>query len=122
MKTILLILFPFILNAQFKEDKLLHYGTAAVTTIVVGEFVYHLTDLEGVSSLVGTGFGLLLTFGKEFFWDGYLGKGTKSNEDLFAGGMGAFQGGLGHRISIDLRDKKKTKEYKKFKKSLQFLN
>lgn len=116
MRTIILILLSLKLSAQtpaWFDDKAKHFYAGCGTSIIVGEIVYQTTDLEGVSSLIGSGAGVLITWGKEIIWDGMMRRGVKDFGDGVFGTGGSFAGGMIHRVKIDLYDKSKERECKK---------
>lgn len=87
------------------DDKAAHFYVGASSAIMVGEIIYQVTNLEGLSSAVGAGFGISITLAKEYIYDRYLKRGVFSIDDIIVGCFGAVTGGMIHRVIIDLRYK-----------------
>lgn len=91
------------------DDKAVHNYVGMGAAIVAGEVLYQTTDLDGLSSAIGAAFGVSITLAKEFIYDRYFKRGVFSVGDIIAGCMGAFTGGMIHRVIIDIRYKKEQK-------------
>lgn len=121
MKLFLIIfLLPICLNAQKSIDPdghIKHYYISAIISAGTGEIIYKKTKLNGISSLIGTGIGITVNMTKEFVIDGIMKYGQKTIGDIIVGNMGAICGGFLHRISLDLREKKKQRELYKLELS-----
>lgn len=125
MKTFFLILLTFKLSAQVPtwfDDKAKHFYVAAGSAYLVSEIVYQTTDLDGLAPLVGTGFALAITYGKELIYDGMMHRGTKSFADGVFGTGGAFTGGMVHRVRIDIHDRRQERELQHLEKSKRILD
>ncbi|MES2287541.1 MAG: hypothetical protein V4547_17740 [Bacteroidota bacterium] len=125
-----ILFFVLVINAKSQvkitqdfiiDDKKAHFYGSGIISVGVGEIVYQTTNLEGLSSLIGSGAALILTWGKELVWDKRLGYGVYSLMDGLVGSGGAGSGGMGHRVSIDLRYKRKQKELIKLRHSKELL-
>ncbi len=88
-----------------------HWWISCAGTIAIGETIYYFTDNKPLSTIAG---GLIM-FGagwlKEDIWDGRMGRGVKSGGDKFMNGMGCTGGMMGHRVIIDVREKKLKRDY-----------
>ena len=121
-------LFCFACKAQFNfpelkfDDKAAHFYVAMGSSIIVGEIVYQVTNLEGLSSAVGTAFGISITLAKEYIYDRYLKHGVFSIDDMIVGIFGAVTGGFIHRVIIDLRYKHNQKQLIKLHNAKEILN
>jgi hypothetical protein len=111
-KIILILLLPFVLNAQsvlvkkdFSQEK--HFYLAMASNIVVSETLYQLTGKPLESGLIGfliTAAGIVF---KEEIYDNKLKKGVKSIADYGAGGLGNGTGSEVFTVRIDLGNKSK---------------
>lgn len=90
MKTLLLILIPFTLFSQNDYDK--HYMVSVNISSYVGSSTYYLSKRPLLSALTGLGASFLVGMGKEFIYDGMMGKGVKSELDLDADFRGSLVG------------------------------
>lgn len=99
MKTLLLILFPFLLNAQF-SDKDKHYmASVNIVNLAASSTTYFQYEIcknvrLSVSLAVGLTAGIAATNFKEDIWDKQWGFGHPSKSDKEAGLIGAFVGTL----------------------------
>jgi len=100
------------LSQMSEKDKAKHYWVSNLGTMAIGGVVYHYTERPGLSSLAGgvTMFGIGAA--KEFIWDGKMKKGTKSGGDLFMDGWGCLVGMMQIRVVIDIKERKKTRQWK----------
>lgn len=131
MKKIFSILFLFSLICKSQngidfpkltfDDKFQHNVVAMSSAIVAGEIIYQTTDLEGLSSLIGTAFGITITLAKEYIWDRYYSLGVFSVGDILAGCFGSVTGGMIHRVIIDLRYKKEQNRLIKLRNAKELM-
>ena len=107
-KLILILLLPFVLNAQkkdFSDEK--HFYGAMGTNILVSEVTYQLTGkplLSGFIGFVVTAVGITL---KEEIHDNKMNKGVKSLNDYAVGGLGNGVGSEFFTVRIDIGNKSK---------------
>lgn len=113
---------PFKFPAFKLDDKAKHFYVAMSASIVAGEILYQTTDLEGLSSAIGTALGISITVAKEYVYDRYLKHGVFSIDDMIVGIFGAITGGIVHRVIIDLRYKHNQKEIIKLRNAKELLN
>ena len=117
MKSLFIILlFPFLINAQRSDAY--HFYTGCFISIGTSEVIYHYTYRNGLSCLTGAATGVAAGAFKEFVWDGYLKKGTKTWPDFFITTQGAVSGSMFDRCWQDWRERKRQNrrnalEYKK---------
>lgn len=112
---------PFKFPAFKLTDDAKHFYVAMGASIVAGELLYQTTDLEGLSSLIGTAFGITITLAKEYIYDRYYNRGVFSLEDILAGCFGAITGGMIHRVIIDLRYKKEQNRLIKLRNAKELM-
>lgn len=103
------------------DDKAKHFYVAMGASIVAGEILYQVTDLEGLSSLIGAAFGISITLAKDYIYDRYYKRGVFSVGDIIAGCMGAIAGGMIHRVIIDLRYKHNQKQLIKLRNAKELM-
>lgn len=107
MKYLLIILFPFLLHSQ--DGSTLHFYAGFGITMISGSIIYHYTENTTLSCLSGLGTGILAGLGKEYIWDRKLKRGVFGKEDYLTTGWGAFVGTIVLRCSIDIVQKKRTR-------------
>lgn len=112
MKTILLILFPFLLTAQ--RDILYHNLAGHAISMSTGWATYKATDRIGLSLITGLTCGVIAGIAKEEIWDRKWKRGTPSMTDKLATGWGAFVGTVCLSVCIEIREKKQYLEYEKY--------
>lgn len=89
MKTLLLILFPFLLQAQYKwTDYDTHVHISGNLTSGISSALYLKTERNLLSNLAASGIVSMIGLGKELVYDGYLNRGTKSAIDMEANTKG----------------------------------
>ena len=107
MKTLLLILLTIGMNAQSDYEK--HYIMSVNISSFVGSSTYYVTKRPLLSALTGLGTSFLVGMGKEFIYDGMMGKGTKSEIDLDADLRGSIVGSFFTFGISNTIDKKRDK-------------
>lgn len=97
------------LNLFSQKDYSQHYIVSVNMSSFFTSSVYFVTKKPLLSTAIGvvTSFGVGMA--KEFIYDGYLGKGTKSMADLDADGRGSIVGGMFSFAIIDMIKKKQTR-------------
>lgn len=109
MKTLIILLFPFLLSAQsITDDKNMHYMAGVNISAGIGSLTYYYTKRPFISCLTGIGASLLAGWGKELIWDKGLHKGTYDVWDANTTGWGGLTGALGLRIGINIYHEKKV--------------
>lgn len=104
-KLIILLLFPFLLNAQL-NDKDKHYLAGVVISNWAGSSAYYFGAKPFKACLIGFTAGTLAGLGKEYIYDRQLGKGTFNKEDLLTTVWGSLAGTFCLRIALDYNQKK----------------
>lgn len=106
IKTLLLILFPFMLSAQKLTDDYKHWITGSLISGVSGSAAYELGAKPFHAACIGFGLGTLAGIAKEYVWDKQMKRGTCDNKDAFTTSWGALFGALTVTIYIDKQQKK----------------
>lgn len=92
-----------------QQDYAKHYMVSVNLSSFVGSSTYYVTKRPLLSALTGLGASFLVGMGKEFIYDGMMGKGTKSEIDLDADLRGAIVGGFFTFGISNTIDKKRDK-------------
>lgn len=106
-QTLILLLLATGMNAQSDYEK--HYIMSVNLSSFVGSSTYYISKRPLLSALTGLGTSFLIGMGKEFIYDGMMGKGTKSEIDLDADLRGSIVGGFFTFGISNTIDKKRTK-------------
>lgn len=105
MKTLLLILFPFLLSAQI-DDSQLHMYAGNIITGYLGSSAYYWGISPLKSVFIGGAAGFAAGAGKEYIYDRYLKKGTFSKQDMYDTFWGSATGMVFLRVGINEWEKK----------------
>lgn len=106
MKTTILLLIAFGMNAQKITDDQKHWLAGSLISGVSGSAAYELGARPFHSALIGFGLGTLAGIAKEAIYDKRMNKGVCDNKDAFTTSWGALFGSLTVTIYIDKQRKK----------------
>lgn len=75
-----------------QQDYAKHYMISVNLSSFIGSSFYYITKKPLISAGIGLGTSFLIGKAKEDIWDGMMGKGVKSNDDLDGDGRGSLVG------------------------------
>lgn len=114
MKTLLLILFPFLLTAHdpwayYRSDDFKHYQAGIMINGAACSSVYFFTGNHKKALFWGNAVSLTATIGKEVVYDLYLKRGTPSVGDAANGLLGTVLKSFVFVVYIDRKHKRTVK-------------